>query len=121
MGYRQQVLKLFQRVTEEFVKHVGTLKGLSPSVIENAGGAVHTFGSYRLGVYGPGQCRNQSRTARAVLQRIGHLADIDRTHQALILIRLLLHPSMFHGTTSLNTSLRFSERLGQKTPSLSSR
>ncbi|KAJ9667226.1 polynucleotide adenylyltransferase [Coniosporium apollinis] len=51
---RQQVLKLFQRVTEEFVKHVGTLKGLSPSVIENAGGAVHTFGSYRLGVYGPG-------------------------------------------------------------------
>ena len=38
----------------EFVKHVGRQKGLPPSVVDNAGGKVCTFGSYRLGVYGPG-------------------------------------------------------------------
>ena len=48
------VLNILQRVTEAFVRHVGQLRGLPQSVIDNAGGRVHTFGSYRLGVYGPG-------------------------------------------------------------------
>ncbi|KAF2396319.1 Poly(A) polymerase [Trichodelitschia bisporula] len=51
---RKQVLQLFQKVTEEFVRVVGKLKGLSQSAIDNAGGKVSTYGSYRLGVYGPG-------------------------------------------------------------------
>lgn len=51
---RVNVLAKLQHVTIEFVKHVGRLKGLPPSVIDNAGGKVFTFGSYRLGVYGPG-------------------------------------------------------------------
>lgn len=51
---RVAVLATIQKVTTEFVKHVGKLKGLSDSVLQNAGGKVFTFGSYRLGVYGPG-------------------------------------------------------------------
>lgn len=44
-----------QKVTEEFVRHVSRLKNLSQSTIDHSGGKVSTFGSYRLGVYGPGQ------------------------------------------------------------------
>lgn len=51
---REKTLQLLKKVTIEFVKEVGRLKGLSPAAIEAAGGALFTFGSYRLGVYGPG-------------------------------------------------------------------
>jgi poly(A) polymerase len=51
---RKQVLGVLQKVTEEFVRHVGKKRKLAPSVIDAAGGMVFTFGSYRLGVYGPG-------------------------------------------------------------------
>ncbi|THC91892.1 hypothetical protein EYZ11_008644 [Aspergillus tanneri] len=42
------------RVTVEFVKVVSRKKGLSPAAVEAAGGKIFTYGSYRLGVYGPG-------------------------------------------------------------------
>ncbi|KAJ5901547.1 Poly(A) polymerase [Penicillium taxi] len=51
---RKQMLLLLQRVTVEFVKSVCRKKGLSPAAIEAAGGKVFAYGSYRLGVYGPG-------------------------------------------------------------------
>ncbi|KAL1628293.1 polynucleotide adenylyltransferase [Diplodia seriata] len=51
---RGAALQTLQKAVEEFVRHVGHVKGLAPSVIENAGGKICTFGSYRLGVYGPG-------------------------------------------------------------------
>ncbi|WEW54776.1 polynucleotide adenylyltransferase [Emydomyces testavorans] len=51
---RKQALHLIQRVTVEFVKIVGRKKGLSQAAIDVAGGKIFTFGSYRLGVYGPG-------------------------------------------------------------------
>lgn len=53
-NYRVDVLNRFQKVTEEFVKHVGKEKHLAQSVIDSSGGKVFTFGSYRLGVFGPG-------------------------------------------------------------------
>ncbi|EED20403.1 poly(A) polymerase pla1, putative [Talaromyces stipitatus ATCC 10500] len=46
-------LQLIQRVVIEFVKTVGRRKGLSPAALEAAGGKIFTYGSYRLGVYGP--------------------------------------------------------------------
>jgi poly(A) polymerase len=52
---RRKALAHFQKVTEEFVRHVSKSKGLNPSVVEASGGKVATFGSYRLGVYGPGK------------------------------------------------------------------
>ncbi|RAO66350.1 uncharacterized protein BHQ10_002362 [Talaromyces amestolkiae] len=51
---RQQTLQLIQKVVIEFVKKVGQRKGLSPAALEAAGGKIFTYGSYRLGVYGPG-------------------------------------------------------------------
>ncbi|PYH69641.1 polynucleotide adenylyltransferase [Aspergillus vadensis CBS 113365] len=51
---RKQVLQLIQRVTVEFVKTVSRKKGLSQAAVEAAGGKIFTYGSYRLGVYGPG-------------------------------------------------------------------
>ncbi|KAL2824098.1 Poly(A) polymerase central domain-containing protein [Aspergillus cavernicola] len=51
---RKQVLQLLQRVTTEFVKLVSRKKGLTPAAVDAAGGKIFTYGSYRLGVYGPG-------------------------------------------------------------------
>ncbi|PLN83448.1 Poly(A) polymerase [Aspergillus taichungensis] len=51
---RKQVLDLIQRVMLEFVKTVSRKKGLSAAAVDAAGGKIFTFGSYRLGVYGPG-------------------------------------------------------------------
>ncbi|KLJ12087.1 poly(A) polymerase [Blastomyces silverae] len=51
---RKQTLHLIQRVTVEFVKVVSRRKGLSQAAIDVAGGKIFTYGSYRLGVYGPG-------------------------------------------------------------------
>lgn len=51
---RKQTLQLIQRVTIEFVRGVSQRKGLSQAAIDAAGGKIFTYGSYRLGVYGPG-------------------------------------------------------------------
>lgn len=51
---RATVLQTLQQATVNFVKHVGQVKGLAPSVQKDSGGRVFTFGSYRLGVFGPG-------------------------------------------------------------------
>lgn len=52
---RKQTLQLIQKVVVEFVKHVSKSKNLPQSSVDTAGGKIFTFGSYRLGVYGPGQ------------------------------------------------------------------
>lgn len=49
------MLQLLQRVALEFVKVVSRRKGLSPAAVEAAGGKIFAYGSYRLGVYGPGK------------------------------------------------------------------
>ena len=51
---RKQVLKHFETVAKEFIKRAAIKKSLAPSVIEGGGGMIATFGSYRLGAYGPG-------------------------------------------------------------------
>lgn len=51
---RKQSLQLMQRVTVEFIKVVSKRKGLSQAAVEASGGKIFTYGSYRLGVYGPG-------------------------------------------------------------------
>lgn len=61
---RQQTLQLIQKVVIEFVKVVGRRKGLSPAALEAAGGKIFTYGSYRLGVYGPGWFMRPSKTER---------------------------------------------------------
>lgn len=48
------VLTSLQTITEEFVKEVSRAQGLAEVVINSAGGKIFTYGSFRLGVYGPG-------------------------------------------------------------------
>lgn len=51
---RINVLKVLQELTQEFVYRVSKSKNMSEGMARDAGGKIFTFGSYRLGVYGPG-------------------------------------------------------------------
>ncbi|APA10629.1 hypothetical protein SS1G_12538 [Sclerotinia sclerotiorum 1980 UF-70] len=51
---RTAVLASLQNITEEFVKRVCRKQNLPENYINNAGGRIFTYGSFRLGVYGPG-------------------------------------------------------------------
>ncbi|KAI5967962.1 PAP1 [Candida margitis] len=50
---RAEVLSLFQTLVQEFVYKVSKSKNMSDGMSKDAGGKIFTFGSYRLGVYGP--------------------------------------------------------------------
>lgn len=49
------VLNILQQLTEKFVKKVCVSKGMPDHIVNKSGGKIFTFGSFRLGVYGPGQ------------------------------------------------------------------
>ncbi|QLQ78191.1 hypothetical protein HG537_0A04380 [Torulaspora globosa] len=51
---RVKVLKILQELAEEFVYKVSKNKNMSDGMAKDAGGKIFTFGSYRLGVHGPG-------------------------------------------------------------------
>lgn len=51
---RVEVLQTLQKLTEEFVYTVSINKNMNEGMAKDAGGKIFTFGSYRLGVYGPG-------------------------------------------------------------------
>lgn len=51
---RVQILEMIQGLAQEFVKTVSLQKNMSEGMAKDAGGKIFTFGSYRLGVYGPG-------------------------------------------------------------------
>lgn len=50
---RVEVLTTLQKLTEEFVYEVSLQKNMSQGMAKDAGGKIFTFGSYKLGVYGP--------------------------------------------------------------------
>ena len=53
---RKTALQLLQKITVEFVRHVSReVRKLPQNAVDAAGGKIFTFGSYRLGVYGPGE------------------------------------------------------------------
>ncbi|VEU21068.1 DEKNAAC101955 [Brettanomyces naardenensis] len=51
---RLEVLATLQSLVQEFVYTVSRKKNMSEGMSRDAGGKLFTFGSYRLGVYGPG-------------------------------------------------------------------
>jgi poly(A) polymerase len=51
---RSAVLNSLQQITEEFVRQVGKAQGLAENIVKNLGGKIVTFGSFKLGVIGPG-------------------------------------------------------------------
>jgi poly(A) polymerase len=48
------VLASLQAITEEFVRQVSRAQGKNESTCNAAGGKIFTYGSFRLGVFGPG-------------------------------------------------------------------
>lgn len=48
------MLKTLQKISVEFIKLVGKKKGMTDTQLKDVGGKVATFGSFRLGVFGPG-------------------------------------------------------------------
>lgn len=51
---RVEVLALMQSMVQDFVFKVSKKRNMSDGMAKDAGGKIFTFGSYRLGVYGPG-------------------------------------------------------------------
>lgn len=51
---RVKVLEILQQLAQEFVFRVSKAKNMSDGMARDAGGKVFSFGSYRLGVHGPG-------------------------------------------------------------------
>jgi len=49
-----QVLGELQQLAVQFVYNVSISKNMTENMARDAGGKIFTFGSYRLGVYGPG-------------------------------------------------------------------
>jgi poly(A) polymerase len=51
---REVVLGRVAALVKKFVRKVSLARGLSEAAADAAGGRIFTFGSYRLGVHGPG-------------------------------------------------------------------
>ncbi|CCK68338.1 polynucleotide adenylyltransferase PAP1 KNAG_0A06840 [Huiozyma naganishii CBS 8797] len=51
---RVKILEVLQALTEKFVYTVSKRRNMSDGMARDGGGKVFTFGSYRLGVHGPG-------------------------------------------------------------------
>ena len=54
LGYRELVLGRVAQLVKKFVYRICITRGLSEQAATAAGGEIYTFGSYRLGVHGPG-------------------------------------------------------------------
>lgn len=52
--FREQVLGRISGLLKKFVTRVCIQRGLSEAMARSAGGEIYTFGSFRLGVHGPG-------------------------------------------------------------------
>lgn len=52
--HREVVLSKLNQIVKEFVYRVSKMKKFSEAMAREAGGKIFTFGSYRLGVHGPG-------------------------------------------------------------------
>nr|XP_039259079.1 poly(A) polymerase beta-like [Styela clava]XP_039259080.1 poly(A) polymerase beta-like [Styela clava] len=50
MEEKQEVLRKVNQLVKEFVKRISVEKNLPQSIVEQCGGKIYTFGSYRLGV-----------------------------------------------------------------------
>ncbi|KAL2516282.1 Nuclear poly(A) polymerase 4 [Forsythia ovata] len=51
---REEVLTRLKQIVKDWVKELTRLRGYSDRMVEDANAVIFTFGSYRLGVHGPG-------------------------------------------------------------------
>ncbi|KAH7971644.1 hypothetical protein HPB52_001142 [Rhipicephalus sanguineus] len=58
LAHRMDVLSKINQLVKKWIYEVSIKKNMPPSVAENVGGKIYTFGSYRLGVHTKGEfCR----------------------------------------------------------------
>lgn len=72
---RMETLKVLSKATQEFVRAVSRKKQLPPSQIDQFSGKIYPYGSYRLGVFGPGKIPQHSESSRRLTMETG--SDID--------------------------------------------
>lgn len=53
-GKREEVLLRLRQIVNDWVKQLTRMKGYTDQMVEDANAVILTFGSYRLGVHGPG-------------------------------------------------------------------
>ncbi|KAM1826139.1 hypothetical protein ACFX13_025526 [Malus domestica] len=51
---REEVLRRIEQIVKDWVKQLTRLRGYTDQMVEDANARIFTFGSYRLGVHGPG-------------------------------------------------------------------
>ncbi|KAK9066219.1 hypothetical protein SSX86_013540 [Deinandra increscens subsp. villosa] len=51
---REDVLRRIKQIVVDWVKQLTRLRGYTDKMVEDANAVIYTFGSYRLGVHGPG-------------------------------------------------------------------
>ena len=61
---RMDTLKVLSKATQEFVRAVSRKQRLPPAQIEQFAGKIYPYGSYRLGVFGPGRISRYLCTAK---------------------------------------------------------
>ncbi|KAL8226182.1 hypothetical protein R6Q57_018739 [Mikania cordata] len=54
VAHREKVLGQIKQIVVDWVKELTRLRGYSDQMVEDANAVIFTFGSYRLGVHGPG-------------------------------------------------------------------
>lgn len=52
---RMETLKLLSQVLQEFIKEVSRKQRMPENQVRQLAGKIYPYGSYRLGVYGPGK------------------------------------------------------------------
>ena len=95
---REIVLGRLAALVKTFVKTVSLARGLSEAAAETAGGKIFTFGSYRLGVHGPGSdidtlCVVPKHVSRedffdvfeGMLRNTEGVTEVSVSHQVLLL------------------------------------
>lgn len=75
----ETVLKSLQTIAVKFMAYIGQRKKIPQNIIDGAGGLIFPFGSYRLGVHGPGQ---SGRVIVVVFKRCSSFQAPTSTHSS---------------------------------------